>query len=401
MTNESDPVDPRDVEQLRAFGDDLADGHARPPATDIEDTLLRTHHALAADRLAASAMPDSLKQTMWEDLMHAHAEPVTLASTFANPSSGRIALRADTRSAPTRNGSVLSRSRNTGLTRAVMRWQPAVSLAIVVAFLVGLIGIGYQHGIWTEGGSPAPSGNASQVMYDPGDASTFPEVPAQCASNGPVESDAFHTDMSIGNFPQPGYTPVQAVTPDVGERIQQTYLRFARCQYESMESYPYPEATPSTYSDTLSPLALSYFSGRARLALLYPQLDATQQAKIDAQQCAGIEEILTGFPLPLNQPLDYALISSTVDNFPNVTSLAFAPSDVYLLPDGRFGAIIGTLSTAALVDPSSATQDDQLTFVAFVEQDGCYLMMRSSSSSREVWNDSPTTFSPRRAGRHT
>jgi len=247
-----------------------------------------------------------------------------------------------------------------------MRWQPAVSLAIVVAFLVGLIGIAYQRGIWNEPNSPEPSGAVSQVMYDGNDASTFPEVPAQCATNGPVESDAFYMNMSIGDFPQPGYTPVQAVTPEVGERIQQAYLRFARCLHESTENYPFPQATPSTYSDILSPLALSYFSDRARLALLYPQLDATQQAKIDAQQCAGIEEILTGFPLPLNQPLDYALISSTVDNFPNVTSLAFAPSDVYLLPDGRFSAIIGTLSAAALVDPSSATQDDHLTFVILV-----------------------------------
>jgi hypothetical protein len=267
------------------------------------------------------------------------------------------------------------RPRDSRFVRIVARWQPAVSLAVVIAFVVGLVGVAYQRDIWNEPNSPEPSGAASQVMYNPDDASTFPEVPAQCAANGPVESDAFYADMSIRDWPLPGYTPARAVTPEVGERIQDIYFRFIRCQHESSTNFPFPEATATSYRDILSPLALSYYSDRARVAMLYPDLDATRQAEIDTYQCLPrVEEILANFPLPVNQPLDSALLTSTVDNLPRVTTLAFAPSDVYLLPDGRFGAIIGAVSTAALMNPASATQDDHLTFVAFVEQDGRYLV---------------------------
>lgn len=380
MTHASEPIDPAQAKALRAFGDALAEGQSNPTTNDVEHTMLRTQRTLGADRLAASAMPDSLKHTIWENLMHAQ----TATSDLHMPPGPRTSHMAAVPSSRRQRQRVIPALSHTGssyhphnsrVVRAVMRWQPAVSLAVVIAFLVGLVGIAYQRGILHEPSpSQTPARNASQVMYDGDDASTFPEVPAQCATNGPVESDAFYTDMSIGNLPRPAYTPVQAVTPEVGERIQETYLRFARCQYESTENYPYPEATPTSYSDVLSPLALSYFSDRARLVMLYPELDATQQAHIDDQQCAAIGLIGAGFPLPINQPIDYALISSTVDNLPLVTTLAFAPSDVYLLPDGRFGAIMGSVSAAAFVDPTAATEDDHLRFVAFVEQNGRYLI---------------------------
>lgn len=367
MANRFDPTDQARAAALRAFGDELAEGGSKLAANDLEETMLRTQDALAAGRLAASVMPDTLKQTLWEDLMHAQSvspSPLTLPTIHA--ATGHVFTPSQSGSSP--------RHHPPPLVRAIIRWQPAVSLAVVIAFLVGLVGFAYQRGIWNDPDPTDPLDAASQVMYDGDDASTFPVVPAQCATNGPVQSDAQYMDMSVQDFPQPGYAPVEMVTPEVGERIQDTHLRFARCQYESMENYPYPSATPTTYSDMLSPLALSFFSDRARLAMLYPTLSASQQDEIDAQHCEAIDEILAGFPLPLNQPLDEALISSTVDNLPRVTTLAFAPSDVYQLPDGRFGAIMGSVSTAALIDPTTATQDDQLTFIAFVEQDGRYLI---------------------------
>ncbi len=402
MANRPEWTDPREVTRLRAFGDDLAEGHSPPASNDLEATMLRTQRALATNRLATSAMPDSLKQTMWEELMHAQSastinKPARAAS---NPRTKPISVVIPSLRGSERGILNPTHPHHSRLARAVMRWQPAVSLAIVVAFLVGLIGVAYQRGIWNEPDSPERSGAASQVMYDGNDASTFPEVPAQCATNGPVESDAFYANMSIGDLPQPEYTPVQAVMPEVGERIQQTYLRFARCQHESTENYPYPEATPTTYSEVLDPLALSYFSDRARLTMLYPELDATQQTHMDDQQCAAIGQILEGFPLPLNQPVDYALISSTVDNLPGVLWFAFAPSDVYLLPDGRFGAIMGTVSTAALIDPSTTTEDDILTFIAFVEKDGHYLIDEEFIIFPGQPNQAVNPYVPAACGRH-
>ncbi len=379
MTDRPDKTDPRDAKALRAFGDHLAEGRPQSANNDIEASLLRTQRALGADRIAASAMPDSIKHTIWEDLMNAQNQTLTGSLTHpAHRDFGMANQREDTRLAaaasPTSHRLGPSGAHDSRIARAVAHWQPAVSLAVVVAFLIGLIGVAYQRGVLDEPNPPGPSGAASQVMYDDNDASTYPEVPAQCATNGPVESDAYYLNMAIGDLPQPEYTPVQAVTPDVGKRIQDTYLRLARCEYESTESYPYPEATPTTYSDVLSPLALSYFSDRARITMLYPTLDATQRAELDAAQCRAVDQIMAGFPLPVNQPIDYALISSTVDNYPNVVWAAFQPSDVYLLPDGRFGAVMGSVSTAALIEPASATQEDSLSFIAFIEEGGRYLI---------------------------
>lgn len=366
MNDPRPPANTPDEDALFAFGDDLN----AAPANDLEATVRRLQRATSLEPHTASSIPTDLKRQIWEDLMHAQTASANPNMPIAHLPSRTVAdlvsARPHTQSPP--------HARQPRLTRAVARWQPAVSLAVVLAFLVGLIGVAYQRGVLNEPTPPEPSGAASQVMYDGNDASTYPEVPAQCATNGPVESDAFYMDMSIQDLPQPDYTPVQAVTPDVGERIQDTYLRYARCKYESTEDYPYPAATPASYSDVLSPLALSYLSDRERFLLLYRELDATQQADINAYHCGRIGDILSAFPLPLNQPLDYALISSTVDNLPGITLLAFAPSDVYLLPDGRFGAVMGSVSTTALIDPTSATQDDSLSFIAFVERDGRYLI---------------------------
>lgn len=45
---------------------------------------------------------------------------------------------------------------------------------------------------------------------------------------------------------------------------------------------------------------------------------------------------------------------------------------MYLLPDGRFEVIMGTISREALLNPSELRSDDSLHFVVFVEKGGRY-----------------------------
>lgn len=369
MANRSEPTDPRDVEQLRAFGDALAEGRPRSASNDIEETMLRAQRALGANRQVSSAMPDSMKQSIWEDLMHAQpALPTANGETrrAAVPSSrGIISARSQTGSS--------QRSYDSRFVRAVARWQPAVSLAIVVAFLVGLVGIAYQRNVLVDQNEPDSSGHASQVMYDPDDPSTFPHLPEECISNGAVTPDEELATRDLADWLEPRYAPVQAVTHEQGLAVQESFMRFLRCEMEAFST-----ATPDGGAWTIPPVVatpelLTYFSDRMRFDRLYPDLTPSQQGDLDTYRCLPrINEILNTFPMPVNEPVDIAMPPVTADVGLEYTSAIFAPSDVYLLPDGRYGAIVGSMSTAALADPNAVTDDDFSRFFAFVEVDGRY-----------------------------
>jgi hypothetical protein len=118
-------------------------------------------------------------------------------------------------------------------------------------------------------------------------------------------------------------------------------------------------------------LIQSYFSERARFDHLYSQLPLDQQAALDAYRCLSrLEQIERDFPLPVNQPNDYAVRELAADGTPKYLALIFAPSDVYLMPDGRYGAIAGSISVAELRDPTLIPQTEHPVFYAFVEVDG-------------------------------
>lgn len=189
MNEPRKPATTPDEDALFAFGDDPTTA----PANNLEATVRRLQRATGVNAPISSSIPTDLKHQIWEDLMHAQTENPSVPSPTAHRISRTVAAAAAMLAPPV----LATRIVRSPLTRAVIRWQPAVSLAIVVAFLVGLIGIAYQRGIWNEPTPSGPTGSASQVMYDGNDASTFPEVPAQCATNGPVESDAFYMDISL------------------------------------------------------------------------------------------------------------------------------------------------------------------------------------------------------------
>lgn len=250
--------------------------------------------------------------------------------------------------------------------RFVARWQPALSLAAVVAVLIGLVGGAWYRGVWIDDSSEPTPSFASQVMYDPDDARTYPQVPEQCSTNGPMTDEDELMNRSLSDWPTPSYVPAQAVTEEVGTRVQETWLRYLRCQFGDLSETP-----PATPVYTVGPVTQTYLSDRARFVNLSAQLPETEQTAIRDYQCGRpVDEIMARFPLPVNQPVEWAMLETTVDNLPRYVASAFAPSDVYLLPDGRYGAITGSVPTSALLDPTTATKNDVLMFVAFAEVDG-------------------------------
>lgn len=257
-----------------------------------------------------------------------------------------------------RTFSLPTRPHDSRLARAVIRWQPAVSLAIVVAFLVGLVGIAYQRGIWNEGGTPEPQAGVSQLGQDAATpTSTQPFI--TCEPNGGTQlSDDELRMMSITDWQVPAYGVAQPVPPEVGQRAASAFLAYQACVIERFDAG----------SDEPTDEELSYLSDRLRFVRLYDTLSPEQQAEIDTRRERNpIPRMISDFPLPLNRT-DFNFAEFPGGTF---TTDFFLAGDVYALPDGRYAAIIGTVSTHMLrTGQPIRSGDGGLYFVAFADQDG-------------------------------
>src|SRR5690349_12554027 len=124
--------DPREAAHLSDFGDALVSGTPREPRTDVEATMARVQRALGADLRAGEAMPASLKRAVWEDEMRSTS---VLETT-------RLPMRGQPTGTQGRRRSTTLPS----LARVTHGWQAAISLALVLIVLGGLVGVVTQHG---------------------------------------------------------------------------------------------------------------------------------------------------------------------------------------------------------------------------------------------------------------
>lgn len=362
MTHAEEPPNSRQVEELRAFGDALVDGSNAPPRDDIEATMLRVQRVLAGQPMGDVPMPNPVKYSIWEKLMETNTVPVDASHT--NPSaSSRIEPRT------------WSHFPSVPIPWVGRQWPAIVNVALILVILYGLVAVfTLQQNSNTGPGNPPSMGMVNQVLYNSDDISSYPHVPESCVRNGEEEANSeLVTDRSIGDWPAPEYTPAKAITHEQGEAIQETYLAYLRCEENDVTAST-PTVTEAGIADIeWSSASLSYFSDRMRYNVLSTELSPAQQDELDAYRCLPrADEILASYPLPVNQPQDYAILELTADNQIQYLQFIFAPSDVYLLPDGRYGAIMGTISPAALTNPTELTSDDYLYFLAFVEEGGRY-----------------------------
>lgn len=347
----------QDIEQkLLSFGDDVGET-STTPRDDLEATLLRVQHAAGIPAIGTDTIPAALKTAIWEDLMHT---PTSLASVtrFDGP---------EPRPSPAR----IWRTPDRPWQQSISRWQPGVSIALVMAFLLCLLAIAYQAGPASE---PNDQGTvaANQVVYDPNGLSSYPAYPETCVSNGDVTTDDELATQSLDRWPVPQYVPAKPVTEETGRAIQETFINYMRCEQELYATWTL-SATASPPSPVQSPLIQSYFSDRARFDHLFSTLPSEQQAAVASYRCLPrLEQIQRDFPLPVNQPNDYIVRETATDGTPKYLGLIFAPSDVYLMPDGRYGAIAGSVSAAQLQNPALIPQTSHPVFYAFTEVDGRY-----------------------------
>ncbi len=362
MSDHHTHPDQQRADRLNAFADAVVDGHAPPASDEIEAVMLRAWRALGDRSLTTTPLPSELRNHIREELM------TSTTATFDHI--GRTPLPPDGEAPASLAIPALPPARG---------WQAIAGFALMIAMLAALVALTWQATTNDGAGEPTPTSVAAQGLYDPEDPSTFPMMPEACVPNGQI-GDANVANRSINDWVAPEYAPAKAVPTETGLAIQQMYMNYLRCEWEAFNQQFPPGSTPPAGEGTpippleRSPDMLTYLSDRLRFDHMYGSLSPEQQADLDAYRCLPrIDTILATFPLPVNQPMDYA-IWSLLPHIDEIDELAlvFSPSDVYLLPDGRYGAIVGSVSTAALDDPNAVISDDLLAFVAFVEEDGRY-----------------------------
>lgn len=375
MSQDFTPDSPSKEDRLQTYGDALADGIAPPPCDDLEATMQRVHHTLTPTDTepADVSIPPDMKAVIWENIMH------------------QISLAPSQRSTPVRRSNTLSAepSFHVPASHPVMarrrEWSAIVSVSVMLAIAIGLIGVF----IALRFDAPWETSDGVSLFAPPTQAS----MPTSCTPNGDVPQSDDFSGTSLSDLPTPEYMPAERVSYEQGLAIQQTYLAYQRCRQDSL-----PETPPAVWPTPTS-AELSYFSDRMRFILSSATLSAPQQVDIQSLVCRPVaNDLLTSFPLPVNSPPN--LTSSDPSAGGSQYGVAtFSPSDVYLLPDGRYGAMIGTISTAGLRTPDVLTSTDRLSFVAFVEKDGRYyideeILVLAPDTQRPII-DPPLSDTPR------
>lgn len=345
------------ADALFTLGDILGSGHdtparesreSNPGDDDLGDTFRRVQRTLGDP---ATTLEPAVKHRIWEDIMHAH-----VGHPGAHIDGGRRRVRiSGTSPRPT-----------SALATTVARWQPTVSLVVMVAFLVSLVGLAYNRGIWDDSGTlRQPASQSGELDPFTPDRPTPTETSVLEATCTPRTEERLSEDdlraFSINDWNPPTYYNAKPASPEIAQMAIDTYLGFLKCEFND------PFATPSAAPDT-SAARETYLSDRMRYLLLYDTLTPAQRREIDDFLTDNpSDEIIENFPLPVNRDIDRLIAVADNSFFINT----FMVGEVYQLPDGRYGAIMGSISTQMLVEQRPVRESDGvMTFIAFWPEDG-------------------------------
>lgn len=322
--------------------DDLFEFAANPadPTTGLEHTVSQVHRALTA---GSHAMPSSIRDQIREELM-----PSNTASTsgFASPPHATAPTPSTTpihRGAPPR-----ARFMDT-----IARWQPVVSMTIVVALLASVIALTYHRGMLDDPSSHLPGA----MPATPATADT-----SDCEPNPPGLSEDQLREKSIDDWRPRSHRFPWPAEPDIELAVQDTLFRYNHCFGLIL--------TGDLSRD--APVLEPFYSDRVRFIGLYDQLAPQQQAGIDAMDCDHrATQVIENFPILVNGE---RYIFSTTGEYPPRDYEEEWVDDVpvYQIGDGRFAMVFGYVTADTFRNPEAVTDHESLTFLAFTESNGYY-----------------------------
>jgi hypothetical protein len=254
--------------------------------------------------------------------------------------------------------------------RAVVRLQPAVSLALVAAVLVALVGVS-----WYRGMGPGSSDNGQPMAMIADEASPADVFQPECVlpdRETPTDDEIRAMDWGAWTSPlhSGGFSMFEGPT-----EIDATYTNFLACLF-----YPIADGTPVAEVNVAA-----FYSDRLRYLLMYDDLEQAQQAHIDAAHpFSPVGQMLDNLSLPVNAfPHAFGADPADVLNWPFIYA-----GDMLEFPDGRWAAWIGSVSFHMVQTGQPVrSHDGEIVYLAFVEQDGVWLI-------DEVVRICPNAFAP-------
>ena len=342
------PIDPH-AQPLHDWLDARAAGEVPPDATDPDQEL--------ADLIATARQLDHLAQRVGESALQTRfvrfrswEEQMSTLSTTASATSGRVAAPVP--------------SRTPGWTARLQRWQPAISLAMVLALLAGLFAVAWDRQSRNPDQTPTmlaafqddatPTDPAASIDYSPDCVAQDPGAPVQ----------------TNGQWSSPNYTPAYMWTGYPQANIYQTFLNYLACQSERGGG-EMPSEDERTF---LSPRLLFLLGGDESSVQIDSviTLDATEAAdRIWVPELFDpTQRIISDFPLPLNRT---PTLGITVEG--GEFTIPFDTWDIYTLPNYRWGVIGGSISTHMLqTGVPIRTGDGEMFYVSFIEQGDGYVI---------------------------
>lgn len=307
MTRDEQPEDVLAENQLSEFADAWLGGNLLSPTNDLETTFARVQRVMGKSQQHSSMHVDSINK---EPIMHQQQ-----IATLEIPRTRR-------------DSSASSR-----FAAGVRRWQPALSLVVMLALIGGLVAIAWDR----QMRDPEPTPTMLAALQD--DATPAAQ---HCTPPAPSATEEEARAFSFEDWSPPQYYATGYADAETRDRAVQLFESFWLCG---------SEPTP-------------YLSTRLQHIFMYDELAPDQQAEIEAYLCLPREQdVLQYFPLTLNAQR----IDPIWQGYPRSQ---WIHADVYLLGDGRYGMAMGKLTTEIIRDPSMALEQDSLRFVAFVEQNG-------------------------------
>jgi hypothetical protein len=350
--------------RLAAFADARVRGEAMPPTDADERMTDHLNTTLGPAFRAASAMPAGARRRTWEDLMQGPLTATTMTPMSAPVGQDRIGQ---------------------GPGAQFAAWQSAVSLVVVLGFLVAIAGIAYQR---IPGSGPDDNGPGAelgaQLPYQAYGQDIVYQGPNECVAN----ERTYLTDDELLAEGMPAYvSPIDfqftTVTPDVAASIRDVYFGYLRCWADSGIATPVTEATGENPSGAN---AVTYLSDRMRYTVMgWTGFDEEERAAVDAYYCAWDRTtFLTEFPIPLNGPNAFVVLPEATDVTVGMMVPTFRQDDVYRMSDGRYAAVIGSISSGAylswlgiesdLASPAAGANAEPLTVVIFSRFEGTYVI---------------------------
>jgi hypothetical protein len=247
--------------------------------------------------------------------------------------------------------------------RSINQWASVLSLLAVFVLLTG---------VTTIAAAPGSSSDRSGPSGVRGIAQGTPEASPECVAYGPPpKSNEELAAMSMADWPARSYIAESVADSAVG--------REATAVYNNWRSCALVVGLQSASNIANPPAALtSYLSDRMQYVSFLGSHPERAPDELVAANAFGHAELITYGALPLNRPLVEVWNPEIGGGFPS-----FSPGDLQLLADGRYGVVIGTISTEELQwlhapsGPQAASDVPPLQFlvwVAFVEVEGQLLI---------------------------